>query len=105
MKPNLILPSQNMNIIRFALVLPLILLIAILPFGCRQDESKIRIGVSVPKTTAPIYTLMREKMIELGKAEKHNVEVIWGKTWRNNFSFVCLNLWKLGGARVRRADN
>ena len=77
MKPNLILPSQNMNIIRFALVLPLISLIAILPFGCRQDESKIRIGVSVPKTTAPIYTLMREKMIELGKAEKHNVEVIW----------------------------
>ena len=76
MKPNLILPSQNMNIIRFALVLPLILL-AILPFGCRQDESKIRIGVSVPKTTAPIYTLMREKMIELGKAEKHNVEIIW----------------------------
>ena len=53
------------------------LLIAILLLGCRHDESKIRIGVSVPRTTTPTYTLIREKMVELGQKEKHNVEIIW----------------------------
>ena len=66
-----------MDITRVVSALFLILPIAILPLGCRQDESKIRIGVSIPRTTAPTYTLMREKMIELEKKEKHNVEIIW----------------------------
>ena len=77
MESNIILPPKTMDITRVVSALFLILPIAILPLGCRQDESKIRIGVSIPRTTAPTYTLMREKIIELGKKEKHNVEIIW----------------------------
>ena len=43
--------------------------------GCGEDASEIRIGVSVPETTGPTYTLMRRAMIELGK--EHGIKILW----------------------------
>ena len=77
MKSNIILPSQTVDVLQSGSFLFLVLLIVILPLGCHQNESKIRIGVSIPRTTTPTYTLMREKMVELGKTDKRNVEIIW----------------------------
>ena len=42
--------------------------------GC-GDDATLKIGVSIPETTAPAYTLMRQAMIEGGK--EYDVKTLW----------------------------
>ena len=43
--------------------------------GCGDDSAAIKIGVSIPETTAPTYTLAKQGMIE-GEKE-YGVKVLW----------------------------
>ena len=53
----------------------LIILVAIVFAGCGDDTSTIKIGVSIPETTAPAYTLMKQAMVD---GEKDSgVKVLW----------------------------
>ena len=45
--------------------------------GCGNDTSTIKIGVSIPETTAPVYTLMKQAMIEGGK--EYGVKILWNE--------------------------
>ena len=53
------------------LIIPVMVLLA----GCGDDIAPIKIGVSVPETTAPVYTLMKQAMIEGEK--DYGVKVLW----------------------------
>ena len=52
----------------------LLLLIAVL-IGCGDEAPVISIGVSVPETLAPVYTLMKQAMLEHEK--EYGVKVVW----------------------------
>lgn len=54
--------------------LSLILLVLLL-MGCNDKESVIGIGVSVPQTTSPVYTLMKQAMLEHEK--ESGVKITW----------------------------
>ena len=49
-------------------------LIAVL-VGCNNEAPVISIGVSVPQTTAPVYTLMKQAMLEHEK--EYGVKITW----------------------------
>ncbi len=49
-------------------------LIAVL-IGCNNEAPVISIGVSVPQTTAPVYTLMKQAMLEHEK--EYGVKITW----------------------------
>ena len=53
----------------------LLILIATLILGCSDETSVIKIGVSIPETTAPIYTLMKQGLTEHEK--EYNVKNVW----------------------------
>ena len=53
----------------------LIIPVALVFAGCGDDTSTIKIGVSVPETTAPVYTLMKQAMVE-GEKE-YGVKILW----------------------------
>lgn len=53
------------------LIIPVVVILA----GCDDDTSTIKIGVSIPETTAPVYTLMKQAMIHDGKA--YGVKILW----------------------------
>ena len=53
----------------------LIFLIAIVFAGCSGDTSTIKIGVSIPETTAPAYTLIKQAMIDGEK--DYGVKILW----------------------------
>ena len=52
----------------------LIILVTVVLTGC-SDDTTLKIGVSIPETTAPVYTLMRQAMIEGGK--EYSVKILW----------------------------
>ncbi len=53
----------------------LIIMVMVILAGCGNDTSLIKIGVSLPETTSPVYTLMKQAMIE---GEKDSgVKVLW----------------------------
>ena len=52
----------------------LLILIAVL-VGCNSEAPVISIGVSVPQTTAPVYTLMKQAMLEHEK--EYGVKITW----------------------------
>ena len=52
----------------------LIILVTVVLTGC-SDDTTLKIGVSIPETTAPVYTLMRQAMIEGGK--EYGVKILW----------------------------
>ena len=43
--------------------------------GCGDDSATIKIGVSIPETTAPTYTLIKQAMVDCEK--EHGVKVLW----------------------------
>ena len=49
--------------------------VAVVFAGCGDDTSTIKIGVSIPETTAPAYTLMKQAMVD-GEKES-GVKVLW----------------------------
>ena len=49
--------------------------IAVALTGCGDDSVTIKIGVSIPETTAPTYTLIKQAMVEGGK--EYGVKVLW----------------------------
>ena len=49
-------------------------LVAVL-IGCNNETPVISIGVSVPQTTAPVYTLMKQAMLEHEK--EYGVKITW----------------------------
>ena len=53
----------------------LTILIAVVFVGCSDDTSTIKIGVSIPETTAPVYTLIKQAMID-GEKE-YGVKILW----------------------------
>ena len=53
----------------------LIISVAVVLAGCSSDTSTIKIGVSIPETTAPVYTLIKQAMID-GEKE-YGVKVLW----------------------------
>ena len=53
----------------------LIISVAVVLAGCSGDTSTIKIGVSIPETTAPVYTLIKQAMID-GEKE-YGVKVLW----------------------------
>ena len=53
------------------LTIPVVVVLA----GCGDDTATIKIGVSIPETTAPAYTLMKQAMIETGK--EHGIKTLW----------------------------
>ena len=53
----------------------LIIPIVVVLVGCGADITPIKIGVSVPETTAPVYTLMKQAMIEGEK--DYGVKILW----------------------------
>ena len=53
------------------LIIPVVTLLA----GCEDNTTLVKIGVSVPETTAPVYTLMKQAMIEGEK--DYGVKVLW----------------------------
>ena len=53
------------------LIIPVVMIFA----SCGNDASTIKIGVSIPETTAPAYTLMKQAMVD---GEKDSgVKVLW----------------------------
>lgn len=53
----------------------LLLTAVVMLTGCGDDTSLIKVGVSIPETTAPVYTLMKQAMIEGGK--DYGIKVLW----------------------------
>ena len=53
------------------LIIPIVALLA----GCEDNPALVKIGVSVPETTAPVYTLMKQAMIDGEK--DYGVKVLW----------------------------
>ena len=53
------------------LIIPVVVVLA----GCSDDASTIKIGVSIPETTAPTYTLMKQAMIDGEK--DYGVKILW----------------------------
>ena len=53
------------------LIIPVIVILS----GCNDDAATIKIGVSLPETTVPVYTLMKQAMVEDGKA--YGVKILW----------------------------
>ena len=53
----------------------LIILVAVVLTGCSGDTSTIKIGVSIPETTAPVYTLIKQAMIDGEK--DYGVKILW----------------------------
>ena len=53
----------------------LIILVAVVLAGCSGDTSTIKIGVSIPETTAPAYTLIKQAMIDGEK--DYGVKILW----------------------------
>ena len=53
----------------------ILLVIAVMLAGCSDDASLIKIGVSVPETTVPVYMLIKQAMIEGGK--EYGIKVLW----------------------------
>ncbi len=51
-----------------------VFLVAVL-IGCNNETPVISIGVSVPQTTTPVYTLMKQAMLEHEK--EHGVKITW----------------------------
>ena len=45
--------------------------------GCDDNNPLVKIGVSVPETTAPVYLLMKQAMIE--HEQEHGVEILWNE--------------------------
>ncbi len=43
--------------------------------GCSGDTSTIKIGVSIPETTAPVYTLIKQAMIDSEK--DYGIKILW----------------------------
>ena len=43
--------------------------------GCSDDTSTIKIGVSIPETTAPVYTLIKQAMIDSEK--DYGIKILW----------------------------
>ena len=43
--------------------------------GCSGDTSTIKIGVSIPETTAPVYTLIKQAMIDGEK--DYGIKILW----------------------------
>ena len=53
----------------------LTILIAIVFAGCGGDTSTVKIGISIPETTAPVYTLIKQAMIDGEK--DYGVKILW----------------------------
>ena len=53
----------------------LLIFAAALILGCSDETSVIKIGVSIPETTAPIYTLMKQGLTEHEK--EYNLKILW----------------------------
>lgn len=53
----------------------LILPVVVVLVGCSGDTSTIKIGVSIPETTAPAYTLIKQAMIDGEK--DYGVKILW----------------------------
>ena len=53
----------------------LTILIAVVFAGCGGDTSTVKIGVSIPETTAPVYTLIKQAMIDGEK--DYGVKILW----------------------------
>ena len=53
----------------------LIILVAMVLAGCSGDTSTIKIGVSIPETTTPAYTLMKQAMVDGEK--DYGVKILW----------------------------
>ena len=53
----------------------LIVLVTVMFVGCSGDTSTVKIGVSVPETTAPVYTLIKQAMID-GEND-YGVKILW----------------------------
>ena len=53
------------------LIIPVVALLA----GCEDNTALVKIGVSVPETTAPVYTLIKQAMIEGEK--DYGIKVLW----------------------------
>ena len=48
--------------------------------GCDDNKARLKIGVSVPATTAPDYVLMKQAMIE--HEHEYEVEILWTEVQR-----------------------
>ncbi len=73
---------QNKPLITVAAseIVTILLLLSFLtaPFiGCDDNNPLVKIGVSVPETTAPVYLLMKQAMIE--HEQEHEVEILWNE--------------------------
>ena len=53
----------------------LTILIAVVFAGCSGETSTIKIGVSIPETTAPVYPLIKQAMIDGEK--DYGVKILW----------------------------
>ena len=53
----------------------LIISAAVVLAGCSDDTSTIKIGVSIPETTAPVYTLIKQAMIDSEK--DYGIKILW----------------------------
>ena len=53
----------------------LIIPVAMAFAGCGDDTSTVKIGVSIPETTAPVYTLIKQAMID-GETD-YGVKILW----------------------------
>ena len=53
------------------LTIPVVVMLA----GCGDDTSTVKIGVSIPETTAPVYTLIKQAMIDGEK--DYGVKILW----------------------------
>ena len=53
----------------------LIIPVAMACAGCGDDTSTVKIGVSIPETTAPVYTLIKQAMIDGEK--DYGVKILW----------------------------
>lgn len=50
---------------------------AAISIGCDDNKAPDKIGVSVPAATAPVYTLMKQAMIE--HEQEYGVEILWNE--------------------------
>ena len=81
---------------RLPLICPIVL-VAVVFVGCSGDTSTVKIGVSIPETTAPVYTLIKQAMIDSGK--DYGVKVLWNGV---RDAGVKQNLATLEAQQIRR---
>ena len=70
-------PQNTAAALEIVVALLLLSFMTAIFIGCDDNSTQVKIGVSVPATTAPVYLLMKQAMIE--HEQEYEVEILWNE--------------------------